>query len=132
MAKLSLKGFKDFLLKNNLIEVATGLVIATAFTALVTAFTTNIIQPLINTLAKNHNNGLTYQIVAGDSSTIINFSAIITAVINFIIIAAVIYYLVIVPYSAAKKRQEKDAEPAPEITDLLVDIKKILQKQARN
>ena len=67
-----LKGFKDFIMRGNVIELATGVIIGAAFTAIVTALTDNLIQPLINALGGGGDvDGLAWKIKAGDDSTTI-------------------------------------------------------------
>jgi large conductance mechanosensitive channel len=91
-----LKGFKNFLMQGNLVIIAVGLVIALAFSALVTAFTTSIITPLINALAGSSpsNQGLGWSI----NGQRIELGAFISAIIYFIIFMLVIYFVLVVPY----------------------------------
>ncbi len=91
-----LKGFKNFLMQGNLVVIAVGLVIALAFSTLVTAFTTNIITPLINALAGSsaHNQGLGWTI----HGQRIALGSFISAIIYFIIFMFVVYFVLVVPY----------------------------------
>lgn len=126
-----LKGFKDFLLRGNVLDLAVAVVIGTAFTAIVTAFTEYIIDPLIAALGGDNEMGWGFQILADNPSTFINIGAVISAAINFIIIAAVVYFVLIVPANAAKKRfvtEETDEKASAE--DLLIQIRDILETQA--
>jgi large conductance mechanosensitive channel len=126
-----LKGFKDFLLRGNVLDLAVAVVIGTAFTAIVTAFTEYIIDPLIAALGGDNEMGWGFQLVADNPSTFINIGAVISAAINFIIIAAVVYFVLIVPANAAKKRfvtEESDEKASAE--DLLIQIRDILETQA--
>ncbi len=95
-----LKGFRDFILKGNVIELATAVIIGAAFTAIVTAFTDSIVQPLINAIpiSADQAEGLGFQIT-DNANTFVNIGAVITAAINFIIVAAVVYFLIIAPYN---------------------------------
>jgi large conductance mechanosensitive channel len=131
-----LKGFKDFIMRGNVIELATGVIIGAAFTAIVTALTDNLIQPLINALGGGGDvDGLAWKIKAGDDSTTIDLGAIITAVINFIIIATVVYFIIVLPINkmaeAAAKRKGQDTEEAAAAseTDLLIEIRDLLAAQ---
>jgi large conductance mechanosensitive channel len=131
-----LKGFKDFIMRGNVIELATGVIIGAAFTAIVTAITDNFIQPLINALGGGGDvEGLAWRIKAGDASTTIDFGAIISAVINFLIIAAVVYFIIVLPINkmaeAAARRKGQDAEEAADATetDLLIEIRDLLAAQ---
>lgn len=85
-----LKGFKDFIMRGNVIELATAVIIGSAFTAIVTAVTDSIIQPIINSLGSAEVDGLGFQIT-DNKNTLVDFGAVITAAINFLIIAAVVY-----------------------------------------
>ncbi|MFC9517636.1 large conductance mechanosensitive channel protein MscL [Nocardiaceae bacterium NPDC056970] len=121
-----LKGFKDFLLRGNVLDLAVAVVIGAAFTAIVTAFTGNIIEPLIAAIGGS-DLGWGKEIVEGNPSTFVNIGAVITAIINFVIIAAVVYFVLIVPANAAKARfatvkEDKKASEA----DLLIQIRDIL------
>ena len=91
-----LKGFRDFIMKGNVVDLATAVIIATAFTAIVTAFTDGIIKPIINTIpwSPNEADGLGFELVSGKSSTFVNIGGVLTAVINFLIIAFVVFLLV--------------------------------------
>jgi large conductance mechanosensitive channel len=126
-----IKGFKDFLMRGNVIDLAVAVVIGAAFTAIVTAFTTNLINPIIALFGGNNVNGLAVQLGASDK-TIIDFGAIITAVINFLIVAAIVYFIFVLPMTKLKERRERGQEPGPsEPTDveLLKEIRDLLASQ---
>ncbi|ARE35495.1 large conductance mechanosensitive channel protein MscL [Rhodococcus qingshengii] len=126
-----LKGFKDFLLRGNVLDLAVAVVVGAAFTAIVTAFTSNIINPLIAAIGGSDELGWGKEIIAGNSETFVNIGAVVTAIINFIIIAAVVYFVLIVPANAAKKKfvSEPEDKEASE-TDLLIQIRDILSANA--
>lgn len=137
-----LKGFKDFLLRGNVVDLAVAVVIGSAFTAIVTAFTTNLINPIIASIGGANVNGLAIQLVDGNDQSIMDFGAVITAAINFLIVAAVVYFILVVPMNKVKelseKRKKKDAaEEAKEPTTdeklvaLLTDIRDQLNKQQK-
>ncbi|MDY6808885.1 MAG: large conductance mechanosensitive channel protein MscL [Actinomycetota bacterium] len=122
-----LKGFKEFILKGNVVELATAVIIGAAFTAIVSAFTDQIIQPLINAIpiGTDAAEGLGFQIT-DNPSTFVNIGALITAIINFLIIAAVVYFLIIMPYNKlaelggfGKKAEVSEVSLLTEIRDLL-------------
>ncbi|MEU5843545.1 large-conductance mechanosensitive channel protein MscL [Rhodococcus sp. NPDC047139] len=126
-----LKGFKDFLLRGNVLDLAVAVVIGAAFTAIVTAFTQYVIEPLINALGGDNELGWGFQVVSDNPETFINIGAVITAAINFIIIAAVVYFVLIVPANSAKKKfatEPKDKQASTE--DLLIQIRDLLEAQA--
>lgn len=128
-----LKGFKDFILRGNVIELAVAVIIGSAFTAIVTAVTNNLIQPLINSFGSAEVKGLGFQITDNES-TFMDFGAVITAALNFLIIAAVVYFLIVMPINklseAAKRRHGVDPEePAPTTEQLLTEIRDLMEAQ---
>ncbi|MFE2754802.1 large-conductance mechanosensitive channel protein MscL [Actinosynnema sp. NPDC059335] len=126
-----IKGFKDFLMRGNVIDLAVAVVIGAAFTAIVTAFTTNLINPIIALFGGSNVNGLAVQLGSSDK-TIVDFGAIITAVINFLIVAAIVYFIFVLPMNKLKERRKRGQEPGPaEPTDveLLKEIRDLLAAQ---
>jgi large conductance mechanosensitive channel len=124
-----IKGFKDFLLRGNVIDLAVAVVIGAAFTAIVTAFTSAIIKPLINSITPPDSPGLGFTIISGKDTTYIDFAAVITAVINFLIVAAVVYFVIVVPVNMIKERRKRGEEagpPEPTEIELLVQIRDLL------
>ncbi|MDZ7928615.1 large conductance mechanosensitive channel protein MscL [Rhodococcus sp. NPDC076796] len=120
-----LKGFKDFLLRGNVVDLAVAVVVGAAFTAIVTAFTTNVINPLVAALGGSNEYGFGFQITSSPES-FVNIGAVITAVINFVIIAAVVYFVLILPVNTAKKRFVSQPEKELSDVDVLVQIRDIL------
>ncbi|MEN3303661.1 large conductance mechanosensitive channel protein MscL, partial [Pseudonocardia sp.] len=121
-----LKGFKDFILRGNVVDLAVAVVVGAAFSAIVTAFTAGIIQPLVNAITPPSSPGLGLQLVSGKPSAYIDFAAVITAGINFLIVAAVVYFVIVMPLNALKNRRKRGEEPGPaEPTDveLLAEIR---------
>ena len=84
-----IRGFKDFILRGNVVDIAVAVVIGAAFTTIVSAFTTRIIEPLINAVTPPASPGFGIQLVQGKENTYIDLAAVITAVLNFLIVAAV-------------------------------------------
>ena len=128
-----LKGFKDFILRGNVVDLAVAVVVGAAFSAIVTAFTAGIIQPLVNAITPPSSPGLGLQLVPGKDSTYVDFSAVVTAAINFLIVAAVVYFVIVLPLNALKNRRRRGEEPGPaEPTDveLLAEIRDLLRAQA--
>lgn len=120
-----LKGFKDFLLRGNIIDLAIAVVVGTAFTALVTAFSKAIIEPLINRIGTGggEHPGLKLSIGGGQY---LDFGSLLTAGINFLIIAAVLYFLVVLPYKTLKDRLVKPEDAEKSEADLLAEIRDLL------
>ena len=113
-----LKGFKDFLMRGNVLELAVAVVIGTAFTALVTAFTENLINPVIAALGGSNVNGLGFQLVDGNPKTVLDLGAVLSAVINFLIIAAVVYFLFVLPFQTLQARRKRGEETGPAVAEI--------------
>lgn len=129
-----IKGFKDFLLRGNVVDLAVAVVIGTALTAIVTAFSTLIINPLIASIGGSDSPGLGFTLRAGNVATFVDIGGLITAVINFVIIAAVVYFIIVLPMNVIKERRRNGAEAGPaEPTDveLLVEIRDLLAAQQK-
>jgi large conductance mechanosensitive channel len=121
------KGFREFLLRGNVMELAIAVVIGTAFTAVVATITSALLQPLINIFLGGG--------VAGGKvrwmGQVFDFGAVINAVLTFVIIAAVVYFAVVMPMRRLTAKREAPAAPAPETeTTLLAQIRDLLRQQA--
>jgi large conductance mechanosensitive channel len=120
-----LKGFKEFLARGNIVDLAVAVVIGTAFTGLVTKFTDSIIQPLINRIGagKDSSYGI-LKIDIGGGQTI-DLNVLLSAFINFVLVAAVVYFLVVLPYNKIRSKgtaegaQDKELRLLTEIRDAL-------------
>ena len=99
--------FKAFALKGNVMSMAVGVIIGAAFSNVVTSFTENIIQPLINCLGGTEIGG---QIELFGTGNYINYGAFISAIINFVIMAFVIFVMV----QAMNKLMDLGKKPAAE------------------
>jgi large conductance mechanosensitive channel len=129
-----LKGFKDFILRGNVVDLAVAVVIGAAFATIVTAFTDSIIKPLINAITPASSPGLGVTLIAGKDSTYVDFAAVITAAINFVIVAAVIYFAIVLPVNVIQERRRRGEEtgPAePTEVELLAEIRDLLSAQRR-
>ena len=124
-----LKGFKEFISRGNVIDLAVAVVIGAAFTGLVTAFTTNVVQPLVDRVGASP--GKEYGILriplGGDQ--FVDLNAVLSAAINFIIVAAVIYFVIVVPFKKLKERDTKVVSAETELT-LLTEIRDLLKENA--
>lgn len=127
------QGFKEFIMRGNVIDLAVAVVIGGAFTAIVTAFSDNLINPLIAALGGSDVSGLGFHILADNPATFLDFGAVITAAINFLLIAAVVYFVIVAPMNklnelmAAKRGISQDEEdPAPTDVELLTEIRDLL------
>jgi len=128
-----LKGFKDFLMRGNVVDLAVAVIIGTAFTAIVTAIADSFIKPLIAAIGGAKVTGLSWQIVSGNADARVDFAAVISAAINFLIVAAVVYFLIVLPMKKIQERRKRGEEAGPtEPTDveLLTEIRDLLRQQA--
>ena len=109
-----MRGFKNFLMRGDVIVVAVGLVVALAFSAVIMAFTNDIITPLVQSVSSGKV-GLGVQIRANNPKTLLDFGSLITAIINFVIFMAVVYFVIVVPYKMiqARRGQVVFGDPAP-------------------
>ena len=98
-----MRGFKNFLFRGDIIVVAVGLVVALAFSALIAAFTSDIINPIIQAFTGGKV-GLVFQLRSGNPKTVVDIGAFISAVIYFVIFMAVIYFLIVQPYKLTQSR----------------------------
>ena len=122
--------FQEFINKGNVMDMAVGIIIGGAFTAIVTALTTNIINPLITFITGGGTDMTGALVVPG---TDIDFGAFISACINFLIIALVVFFLVkgvngardAATKLAKKKKEEEEAaeEPVPTCPFCLEEVK---------
>ena len=117
-----MSGFKNFILRGNLVELAVALIMALAFTAIVTA-TVDLIMGLIGKIGGQPD-------FSGWTPGGLPFGAWVTAVISFLIIAAVVYFLIVLPYTKAKERYfPSEAPGTPEDVKLLQEIRDLLAAQ---
>lgn len=127
-----LKGFRDFILRGNIIELAIAVVIGVAFNALITSLTKDFIQPLISLIGGNGSLAGTF-IVRGQHFLWADF---VNAIINFVIIAAVLYFLVVVPMNKLNELRRRGVPttetPAPPTDEavLLGEIRDLLAAQS--
>jgi large conductance mechanosensitive channel len=135
------KGFKEFLLRGNVIDLAVAVVIGAAFTAIVTAIVNALINPLIGAVfnASSLDKALIVHIptVSGGDAKLM-FGAIIGAALNFVIVAAVVYFALVLPVNHLKKvafeRVKNDEEQTPQDVpptdvEVLLEIRDLLRSQ---
>lgn len=123
-----LKGFKDFLLRGNVVDLAVAVVIGAAFTALVTSFTTSFLRPLIGLLAGGGTNGGSFEV----NKQLFTYGAFINALITFLLTATVVYFAVVLPMKTIAERRKRGEEAgpvAPTQVELLVEIRDLLRAQ---
>ncbi len=134
-----LKGFKQFILRGNVIDLAVAVVIGAAFTNIVNALVTSVFNPALGALfnAKTLETAIAVEIPTTSGGTaVMYFGAVIAAVIQFLLVALVVYFAIIVPINylskVAFRRKEEGTEPVkdapPTELELLTDIRNLLAK----
>ena len=130
-----LKGFKDFIMRGNVVDLAVAVVIGAAFGAVVTSLVDNIFNPLIAAVfgQPDLSGVLTFTLRAaeGDTpATVLSIGAFLGAILNFLIIAGAIYLAVVLPLNALAARRKAGEEPEPaapaEDVLLLTEIRDLL------
>ena len=120
-----LKGFKEFIARGNVIDLAIAVIIGAAFTAMVTAFTDNVVQPLVSRIGATPDSDYGFLRIPLGDDIAIDLNAVISAAINFLIIAAVVYFIIVVPYKKIKELDMKVEEKETQLT-LLTEIRDLL------
>ena len=124
-----IKGFRDFLMRGNIVDLAVAVVIGAAFGAVVAAFATDFVGGLIGAIGGTpdfSNAG-----VEVNGSRVI-YGSTITALINFLIVAAVIYFVVVVPMTKLASRLTGAGADTPAPSDeavLLTEIRDLLRER---
>jgi large conductance mechanosensitive channel len=103
-----MSGFRKFVLRGNVVDLAVGIVIGAAFTAVVTAFVRDIVTPIIAAIGGKANFGNLHFTIHNSRFLYGDF---LNFLISFLIIAAVIYYLVVLPVNALMSRYKTERDP---------------------
>jgi large conductance mechanosensitive channel len=122
-----LKGFKDFIMRGNVVDLAVGIVIGAAFTGVVTQFTKSFLEPLVRIMSGGEG------VTAGAfkiREVGFDWAAFINAVIAFVLTAAALYFFVVLPINKLAERRRRGEEPPPaapsEEVKLLTEIRDAL------
>ncbi len=120
-----LNEFKNFILKGNVVDLSTGVIIGAAFGGIVTAFTKGIVEPILGMLGGKPEVGL--------KLWIFDIGLVISAVLSFLITAAVVFFVIVKPANKmmAMMKKEEAAAPPPEPpadVKLLTEIRDLLKK----
>jgi len=105
-----LSGFKKFILRGNVVDMAVGVVIGAAFATVVGAFTKDFLTPLIGTILRKTGDFATFSFAVRGQN--FNIGDLINQVISFLLVAAAVYFFVMLPVNHLMARMHKD-EPAP-------------------
>lgn len=133
------RGFKEFILRGNVLDLAVAVVIGAAFNAVVNSVVTSVFNPLIgavfnaSSLAKSF--PLTIPTTAGGHA-VIEFGAVIAALIQFLVVAVVVYFVFVMPMNVFKRRAEMrkaagqpaDKDTPPTELEVLEQIRDLLAK----
>ena len=121
--------FKKFILKGNVVDLATGVIIGAAFGKIVEAFTKGVVEPLIKVMSGSTKPDVALQVGVFD------LGLIISAVINFLIVAATVFFLIVKPVnkliSLMQAKEAAAPPPGPTLTEtLLTEIRDALKAKA--
>ena len=132
-----IKGFKDFIMRGNVIDLAVAVVIGAAFTAIVNTFVEGLINPLIGVIFQVGDlSAWTLEVptLSGGTSTFL-IGSIVGALINFVAVAAIVYFVFVLPMNHFKERQAAKAgvsdapeEKLPTEQEILIQIRDLLEK----
>ena len=122
-----LKGFKEFISRGNVIDLAVGVIIGGAFAPIVSTLTDNVIMALIAAIFGKPNFDEVGHFVINGAD--IMPGTVITAVINFLLIAAALYFCIVVPMNKLKKKEEAAPVEPSEDVKLLGEIRDLLQQR---
>ncbi|HKD80748.1 MAG TPA: large conductance mechanosensitive channel protein MscL [Candidatus Angelobacter sp.] len=104
-----LKGFRQFIMRGNVIDLAVAVVIGAAFGAVVTAFVTNIVTPLISAIVGKPDFSAFYFTING---AVVSYGIFLNALISFLLVAAAVYFFMVAPMNAWKAHAARNAVPA--------------------
>ena len=107
-----IKGFKDFIMRGNVVELAVAVVIGTTLTAVVTAIVEGVINPLIAAIGGMPDLNETWIVELNNAQ--FRFGSVVGAILNFLVIAAAVYFVIILPMNKLAERRKKGIEPEPE------------------
>jgi large conductance mechanosensitive channel len=106
---LVFSGFREFIMRGNVIDLAVAVVIGAAFGAVITSFVGDILTPLLGIFGTTNFEELTFQV--GDA--VVRYGAFLNALIAFLLIALAIYFFVVKPMNALEARRQAGADETP-------------------
>ena len=126
-----IRGFKEFIMRGNVVDLAVGIAIGVAFTTLVGAFGTYFVNPIVAVAGGDKAQGFGFEIT-DSPATFVNVGGMINALIVFAVTMAVIYFAIVVPVQKLQERRRRGVEEAPEDVPediaLLREIRDSLQR----
>jgi large conductance mechanosensitive channel len=126
-----LKGFRDFAMRGNIVELAVAVAIGTAFAALVKQFSDSFIRPLVGLVGGGGEFGGVFTI----DGQKFDWGGFVNAVIFFVVTAAAIYFVIVAPLNALEERRKRGQAPPdipPTQEELLTEIRDLLRAQRRS
>lgn len=109
-----LKGFRDFISRGNVVDLAVALVIGTAFTAIVSAIVEGFVNPLIAAVFGQPNLAAVGNFTINEAD--FSIGLILAAVFNFVCVAAAVYFFIVVPINKLRELKAREPEAAEEAT----------------
>jgi len=103
------KGFREFIMRGNVVDLAVAVVIGVAFGAVVTALVKGILTPIIGAIFGTHDFSALHFTING---SVFQYGLFINALISFVLIAAAVYYVVVVPMNKLAERRQRGQDPA--------------------
>jgi large conductance mechanosensitive channel len=123
-----MKGFREFILRGNVIDLAVAVVIGAAFGAVVTAFVENLLTPLIAAIGGEPDfSALSFEI----NNSVFRYGAFFNAVISFLIIALVVYFFVVLPYNRLRDLRKTEEPAGPVTRECPYCLSKVPEKASR-
>ena len=119
-----MKGFKEFVMRGSVIDLAVAFVIGSAIVRLIESIVDGLITPLIAAIFGEPDLS---SVMSGEiNGAYFSIGLILTALINFLLIAAAVYFLIVLPMNKLRERKAKDEVATPTETDLLTQIRDAL------
>jgi large conductance mechanosensitive channel len=119
------KGFRDFLMRGNVVELATAVIIGVAFGGVVDGLIRGIIDPLIAVFAPGEVKELENALVLGP----FKIGLVLSALVNFVLKAGVVYFFIVRPFASVSAKLVAAAPPPPADVQLLTEIRDLLKER---
>lgn len=106
-----IKGFKDFVMRGNVVDLAVAVVIGVALAAVVAAIVDNVVNPLIAAMGGVPDLSAVWVVTLNNAE--FHFGTVVGAILNFLVIAAAVYFIIVMPMNRLAERRKKGVEPEP-------------------
>src|SRR5690606_5283403 len=120
-----IKGFKEFIMRGNVIDLAVAVVIGAAFAAVVEQVVSSLVTPLLNAMGGAEAEGLGFRIISENPATYMDFAAIINALIVFLLTALVVYFVLVVPMNKFNEMRMRGKEEPEEVSEEIATLREI-------